>query len=1056
MQVNVKAVSDALDGLLAEKELNSGALRQWQNPAIIQKRQPPPSQQAVSDSRTNGNPQTLLPHSSAKITKLESTDKKTEGEVKNDAPKYFKKPETPQRNASLHSPPVHNDEADVALNSAAAKMKRPSSRTSRSQKRGSSQKDRGFSFAGSTDVQKVFRQLCSAEIIAIKSVEASGLGVGSVLVTPHNVGKRIEKAQLPSKSWVTNTALTPSACAVLEVENFDQTLQEHIRSSPPLQDTKGYPTRNSTMIYRDVKVVLYVEDNMELFRGGGNDTRSQSPSTPLPYCVTVETSNSQHRGFISIGDQLLSPNNFVSFCVPGTLLNAFIRVTVKPSEQQRPAAKLIRVRTLCICWGDTWTSKTLEPGQPSNSLEEEVESVLREYSRKSESLSSTERVKDVPSPSHLEQSAQQQGDSLPEKRQQNISRDNSAKPAPMESSEIIRVADFVKNVALSNLQSGAASARKKEEDDLFHGTCAYNWFSDQVELCQREKSFFSPANHAKKTGGDEGETSASTASALSEYIETLQAWNNVPLWDVAEAVEFCLSQTTSFSASTISSVELFSGLAAFHLAQPFKVHFLFTASHEAHEESGKSAVPLGATPPPLHCLSSIASQAASLGFTSELLFKSNIFGSFGCVLRPENAGVNSTEDRCKLIFVIPSTRQSASLADTAEVVTFVLQAALRIFRKSESASQQSGKQLPGRLSPFVSKAGLARSPYGVLRMFVDGTDCFEKLTSILAEWSDVAGPVRYYGDASQPLLKMLLTPFQFAGLGSTASSEEKREDYNADVQWSRLHIKLIGSWKDSFNARQEVEKKTVALELQADASATFVWQSKSRGSTSLRLLLTDSHLLEGVYAVDGLILPSLVTNLVSKYADTPPVAVLCEAPWRELLQSAEKLINIGSTVSSTVARDSFTAFVALRRRVTISFAFHILSTAFKRGWERVGVSIPELCARFLPSAAAWANTKVTTARNTMSVDCLSRTSFSLLDEEAFMDTLVQWSYAFPRVVMMHCTSVFGSAAPLPTNNNAEISSTQVLSRNDSGVASLFSRETLCKFSSVQSLEEALA
>jgi hypothetical protein len=1063
MQVNVKAVSDALDDLLGETKLGYQTTPNWHNPAIIQKRRQPFSRHPVaSEAQSKEQKQINVPAPATKFPSAISGGAYCNN-TSTSTPFSEKRLERAKQNTSSHSSLKEVSETTDVFLSAPAKSKATQRSVHLSQKRSDGEKNLYRSFNEIDITASFLNQLKEAEIVAVKPVESSGVGIGAVLITPRNATKRIEKAQLPSKSWVTNTLLASSAYTVLELEDFGNLHQTQVSPLTGQRPSEALPEIAYSVAFRDLKVAIYI-DNASEVREKGSVKNTHSPSDGLSFSVMVETSNSRYRGFGVTCEEVFSSSHFVSLTVPGTLLKQFTRVTIKPSDGDN-TVKLIRVRAFCVFWSDTWTSETLKQTQLPKSLEKEVEAAPAEYSHKLEDTPSIKIVKGA-SKKVLQNESSVSENTVPDNQQQHIS-DCGVLPEKQlaVSQGAASVADFVRSVALTNLRENAALAPERNGETMrAKSAWEYNWLSDELELCPlKSKDLLQALSNEGKASDEKRNTDVPVASALFEYIATLQAWNSVASWSIADALEFCMAQTTSFSASIISSTDLFTESAAAHFAQPFKLHILVTASPHLEKGSKKTVMPAEAAPPPLHNILAIASHAAAMGFTSELLFKCELCGSFGCALRPEDLTLRHREERCKLLFVVPASHESAQLPEAADMLALLLKKSLSVFLTSQRTRHDVEKQIPGHFISQLPRVRPSQPPCGVLRMVIDGMRSFERLAPIIAEWSDIAGPIRYYSDALQPILRALLTPMHLTGLKSTAFSELSQGNYNSEVQWSRLNIKLKGLWKSGSASEEADSTVTVALELRTQLSLSYAWQSVSRERASLRLLLTDHHLLESMYAVDGLILPPLVSDLIQQYsicsnggkAVLPHIAAYSEEPWVGLLQTAVKLRENMLITSSAAARDAVASFSALRHRVTTTFAFHILSTAFKRGWERVAVSMPVTCSRFYSLATEKGGIEVPASRHAFFVECFSKIGFSFLDEDAFMDTFVQWSYPFPKIVILHCTTVF-HCVPLPTSiDEVAVPPMSGTPGNSVCVTSLFSRETLSRFASTESLEEAL-
>ncbi|TPP47234.1 hypothetical protein CGC20_34445 [Leishmania donovani] len=328
---------------------------------------------------------------------------------------------------------------------------------------------------------------------------------------------------------------------------------------------------------------------------------------------------------------------------------------------------------------------------------------------------------------------------------------------------------------------------------------------------------------------------------------------------------------------------------------------------------------------------------------------------------------------------------------------------------SAAPSSVATLKIPGtRLNAFCAK------PSGALRLLIDGTRCFDDLIPVLVEWAEVSGSLRYYGSAAQRTLQLLFFPSWLASSDGDSEQSSALSELRHKAQWSGLALRLSGLWRKSPNEVDSVADDIVALEAEYHCPATYVWQSR-RGA--LRLVLTDAHFMEYFARVDGLVAPSPLVSLATSYCGkevgcathTLPLTTLSEAPWMTLLQAAERLCKSTTAPVATSGKDAAADFFALRRRVTVSFAFHILSTAFKREWTRVSASIPLCDGHIRDATFELPNVHVSSLGEKVSGGNGMSSALGLLDEDAFIDTLLQWQYPFPNVVVLHCTDVLNEA-----------------------------------------------
>lgn len=1050
MEVNIKAVSDALDSLLVEEEWNGRGSQPKRTSAIVpRRRQPilkPPStaspltagflesRSRIAEAAPNSQ---VANKPSASKAQIDSSPQQKEADA------YTEKANSVSRLRSA----TLNDSNSPSLSSRKESLARRTTDSAHKERNSRRTADKTL---GVVDGLASYEKLRSVEILAAKPLEASGLGISSAFITSRNVAKRVDKVQLSSKSWVTNTTLTPYAHALFELESFEASVQAHTRTSP--YDENSSSGNSHRVHYQDVTLLLHLDTR--------SDRERRTPADELLYDVTVEASSSRRRGFILLSEALSVTDGVSFLTIPGGLLNHFIRVSVKSAEGMCED-KLIRVRALCLFWSDTWSSKKIEQDPLKSSLEDEVEAAIQKYNTEDKSrflshqapesteavLTSRPAASPQYSPSKVGELQTDSGETVPE-------------PLCSSPSDSRNVADFVRQIALAGLRDVKEETHRKRESSV-PTSYVYNWLTDSAELGDLARPGGLRQVRSAQNEEESRPSSPPPVSALAEYIETLQAWNIAPLWSVSRAVDFCMSQTTSFSVSTAPAGALFADDAPVHFVQPFKVHFLVVSSSAAGTEVDISLAPSSAALPPLSSLSVLARQASSCGYAAELLFRCDDGGSFGCVLRPEKDIFQCSEEHCKLVFVVSAEKQqNAHTRDVPGATELLLQTALDLYNQSEKVSLFVRKSA----SPSFSGGSLEENPprplRGVLRMLVDRTGSFERLASILTQWSLMSGPVRYYGNASQSFLRMLLTPWHFAGLADNGfGAEVERGNFKAEAHWCRLHVKAIGLWKSNTLPAGEASEGTIALELQARDSVSFVWQSVARSRATLRLVLTDNHLLESLPLADGLVVSNHAAALVQKFclcpgkrdAAMPCAAPLSDAPWEELLQSAKALFGVAEGVFE---HTTLHTFLALRRRISVSFAFHILSTAFKRGWRSVCASMPDAYIEFEAIASEQTKSGEGHAGVPVFLDGFAHKSVSFIDEDAFMDTFVQWSYPLPRVVTVHCKSVF-----LPLAEQSPKSGTAAEQANTwssgGGVATLFSIETLCKFSPVQSLEEAI-
>ncbi|GET91559.1 hypothetical protein, conserved [Leishmania tarentolae] len=897
-----------------------------------------------------------------------------------------------------------------------------------------------------TALADLLEYLKNAELVAFKVVEATGVDVASALPTPKNIGQWISQSRLPSKSWVTSTSLSHKACVLFELEDrLDMQKRREFLSAVP-SSRGGLLAEGNTCTYvvQDFVAALVVETAAERQSIHLNSSDIADQERQI-FNVSIETSSCRSGEFVTAASTSATPGTLTSLKIPGTLLNTFVRITIS-LPWSGPGTELIKVRAVCFFRSDSWTAEKVAPVQRSHSsLKGEVQGILQANGKGSpqdpQSVSEAVQEKDV------EKTERTQPVQLSLRKREHEINDEGVAPFALSEHNIdADVADFVKAVALARSRQDSAIRKLS----TFHGRCTveYDWLLDTLVDASIEKH---------DSSGKASIPKADTEAPVLEYVHTIQAWNKAPALSVDAAVAYCLSETTSFSVSTIFATGLFSHEAQNHLSQPFKLHFFVVSPSDGIGQSSEQAYSPGVCLPPVHLLSGIASQAALLGCTTELLFTCPTNNGFGCALRTHNCASGAKDAHCKLIFVVPAQSSRVMNEDGVTGVTkCLLCTSLSIF--CEPFDKRGIRLSQG--CPFYSQSTFqCAKPCGALRLLIDGTRSFDALLPVLVEWAKVSGILRYYGSASQRTLQLLFFPSWLMKSDEVEESGVFSEPRH-EAQWAGLNLRLSALWKKNTNEVDSVADDIVGLEAEYHCPATYVWQSR-RGA--LRLVLTDAHFMEYLSCVDGFVAPSPLVSLATSYygkevegaLPTLPLTTLCEAPWMTLLEAAERLRKKSTTPVAALGKDVYADFYALRHRVTVSFAFHILSTAFKRGWARVSAAIPLCEGRIRDATLEFQNAHGPPLGEEVNGGNGMCGALGVLDEDAFMDTLFQWQYPFPNVVVLHCTNVLSAARPIPAPT-----STPTVCASSSGVGegvlSLFSEEVLRFFIPVSKVDEALS
>ncbi|KAG5470620.1 hypothetical protein LSCM1_01866 [Leishmania martiniquensis] len=1045
MKVDIKAISDALDGILAAE---GSAAPQKTHSAIINRQRPLVSHSNNDTPHSEGLKSVASKAAEAPFSHHTTGAAGGTGSIIKPSP-VVKKPTTPEKTSApqLQASASDGITKERPMKKAARKNRSPQIVRSQDQR---SLPPLNPAWKNTDSIVADFLALLgSIELVAFKVVEATGVGVESALVTPQNVGRWISRCALPSKSWVTSTPLSCEACVLLELENRADIHRR--RRLPPCALSSGSNQLSGgstdTYVVQDYIAVLVLEDDVER-----RLHHLDPPAFPIQeqylLNVVIETSTSAHGAFVALVSTPAAPSRAATLRIPGTLLKAFVRITICPTESD-PSRNVIKVRALCFFRSDTWTAEEVAVAQKDRMpFEEEVKATLRESMTaacpKAHSDCSSKQERVAGETLTTDESSLPLAKDGQERIGEGITHHTS-----LEQNTATEVASFVKAVALSRSRQDSMAPRRSCLRGV--GEVEYDWFLDTlIDVSTAKGAKVSASNKAStaETDSEEG---------VVEYIRTLQAWNNVPTLSVKAALSYCLSETTSFSASTLLATGLFGHEAQEHLSQPFKLHVLVVSISDSTSQDSTQTHPPGVYLPPLHLISAIASEAVSLGYSTELLFTCPTNNGFGCAIRPYSCTPVSQEAHYKLIFVVPvrSTIEGEECS-AAGVMKSLLRIALSLFCDSSDMrvyhmSPEYGLPSHGTLQ--------SRKPCGALRLLIDGTRCFDDLMPVLAEWAAVSGGLRYYGNVTQRTLQLLFFPSCFIGSGADGELALNTSELRHEAQWSSLRLRFSGLWRKDTKVADCVADDIVGLAVDYQRPATYVWQSR-RGA--LRLVLTDTHFIEYLTYVDGLVAPSPLVSLATSYygeearsaAHHSKLSTFSEAPWMALLQAAERLHEGSVESTAEFSKDAAVDFFALRRRVTVSFAFHILSTAFKRGWTRVSASIPLCDGSIRDAASDLQSVRFHPLEETTSDKSSASSPLSLLDEDAFIDTLLQWQYPFPNVVVLHCTDVLRAGLRPPSAYMTAPRASCLRARE--GVLSLFSEGVLQTFASVSKPDEALS
>ncbi|RNF01773.1 hypothetical protein TraAM80_06772 [Trypanosoma rangeli] len=870
----------------------------------------------------------------------------------------------------------------------------------------------------------------SPEPVLSRVIEASGLGASAVFINATTKGKHQE-----DKVWTTNLYQTPHPFFVLSSlpKNYlRRELVSHIE-----------PTKNSTgvRIERIRDIALSV-----LFEAIADD--SGEPETPIERLV-VSCSNHPRTGYVGVLCVKDVKGTLTRAVIPGSLVGPFIKLTIFPRDVIK--TKVLRASAIELAFADTWTERriTKEPMiSLANEEEEEedevgntnlvtypqrvgaIESAGGSHSghvatppvmrnpvkvRGSPLVCSTPPISPVEAalggdesvedshklqtqferivPLKVDFVAQAEAESAGERGmhplkssralgssttvsiEQEANKAMKASVCGESGDRVLR--SLANNFPLMHALEPTACKKVREEGraepglvEGGEGDCAASrvdsvetvlgrkhvskaliaWsikrqlLQDKNVMRSLREDTDAPFDVAQpelpgqqEIRGVDADARCSQFHGVSASRETKQAryaWDAVSHWSLQSALRELTTNAKTFTVTIARTIdEVFASLS-----QSCTLQMLFVLY------GGEAQAPASSLDDCFNLMVTIARAERRRGRNTELMFR--IADGFACLLHP-----------CRELEMKPQWLMVSMQTHPARVNDCLLEAlhlhdgGLQPFRERRSEDSVVPSNVTEKEIPLCKPA--------VLHSVVDFSCLFETLLPSLRAWLTV-GDLFYYGDV-HPVLHSFINEG-----GIIPPTGWFKCVLHGTVRSVLLSLPGTGCGEPR-EMPPAARRRLACITLRSLVPFVAVWQPHLR---AVRVVLSNDHVLHHIELLDGVLLDRRELALA---------AALSPQSWSKIELLSDGSTPIGCTASrgecSTAEVPMAAAAVSLGNATTTSvLAFQVLSTALRRSWMVVGLSL------------------------------LAGIPF---DEDAFMDTVLRWAYAWPRAIVLFHTDPFG-------------------------------------------------
>ncbi|RNF27296.1 uncharacterized protein Tco025E_00487 [Trypanosoma conorhini] len=867
----------------------------------------------------------------------------------------------------------------------------------------------------------------SPQPVLSRVVEASGVGAAAVFISGATKGKRQE-----DKVWTTNLNQTPHPFLVLSSLPKNYLRKELISHTAPTKNSTGVRIERT----RDIALSILFDAIVD---GSGE------AKTPIERLV-VSCSNHPRTGYVGVLRVKDIKGTFTRAVIPGTLVAPFVKLTIFPRDVIR--IKVLRVSAVELAFANSWTERRIVEEPMTSAADETVEGGEEEVGiantvtypqkagagenagephsgnvaapalmrspvkvKKSSLVCSTAPISPV-------EAAPGDGESISDSSelQTQFEHPVSLNVAPVVQAEIKHVREKEVPPLKSDKALGASAVAFMEQKD--HKAMKSPVGSEADSRVLLSLSNNAPLVHAspptrrgKSHEGAraapslvEGEKSDSGGSG-SNSVETELGRRHVSKALIAWTIKRRLLQDKNIMRSLITDTDAPSGVAQPDLlgrshevrvadsdtsgsqcrevsasretaqarcawnavnhwtrenalrevmaaAKTFSVAVARTSEEVVASLSqscglqmlfvlsGEAHRPASSSVDCFNLMTTIARAAGRSGRNTELLFRME--DGFACLLHPRR------ELELKPQWLLVSAQ-----AQPALVSDWLLEA-LRLHDSSDGGSQSfRGRQSADSVAASNATAGLAplRKP-AVLQSVVDFSSLFELLLPALRAWLTL-GDLCYYGDV-HPVLRPFIDEdgvihptgwFQCVLRGAVRS----------------VLLSLPGAGCDDPREMPPTARRRLAcITLGRLVPFSAVWQPHPH---AVKVVLSNDHALHHIELLHGVLLDR------RELAVAAALSPQSQGKMEPLSDGSTPIVCTSSRGRCAAAATEFPASSGNAAAMS-ALAFQVLATALRRSWMVVGLSL-------LPGIS--------------------------FDEDAFMDTVLRWAYAWPRTIVLFYT-----------------------------------------------------
>ncbi|ORC88253.1 uncharacterized protein TM35_000171250 [Trypanosoma theileri] len=858
--------------------------------------------------------------------------------------------------------------------------------------------------------------------IPCRIVESSGLGASAILLKSTLAGKRQEE-----KVWSTNLSQTPQPYFVLNCLPKNYLRKEVISHVAPTIESTGTHVER----IRDILLSIAFEP---IYDG------SEEVETPIERLV-ISCSNHPRTGYVSVLRAKGIEGRLMRAIIPGTLMGPFLKVVLIPKDAVR--IKVVRVSTIEIAFADSWSERRIiEEALISSHDNDETEvsdyiktlqnmsgeKVVDEtYVNKNDAVEILKRGNNIGSSSSVnssthistvgnpqeeeEEEAESVVDSSDIHRQPRYKKQENDAPVQTDIHQRRRKKSTtfgntqisgkpIKDFNYENdLEGTILSSPKEKEPKYFTGSMctvendSSKTLKNSVDPVVHDSDAFCQERNISENNSTEGRISKALIawSVKQRLLQDESVMHSLrdgsgspyearsssfPLCD--DIKESCSDKLPNIIQTKQKSIETLQARNVWDAVSHWSYHdvllesmtnssaFCVSIAHTSEEVLASLPQPYGlqllfvltnevegsvkTETDYFELMMMIARGERRRGYNAELLFR--MTDGFVCKLYSRRD--TDKEPQWLLVSV-----QSRSMA-----INECLSEALGVYEKIFQTRKKSQKH---EFNDTTKKDSISNEELNlslklpVLRSVLDFACLFEDLLPVLRLWLSV-GDMYYYGD-----VQSVFCPF-INDCGIIQPSCWFHCILKGVVRSVLLSLPGAERQSTGYETLREMsptkQRRLACTTLHKSIPFCGVWQSHVH---AVRIVLSNAHALHHLDLLEGI--------LMNQY-DFAIAESLCP----DSRSKFDLLKEDSTTEISSFSPNAKLTTPSKDSEKTSVMAFHTLSRALERSWSVVGIVLP------------------------------TETHFS---EDAFMDTVIRWAYAMPRVIVIfYCDNVSDESSPL--------------------------------------------